>query len=170
MGSLLVNDANQPVGMIVARRLAEDGQTQHLYAEPLERVFEASRPFLEDTNVAVVENNTGATIFANAASAKVAQDPEEQRFETASSALAQRIKTSPEEARPELLTELSQLLDEYFDHRQQRRQLEIDELGGRLDKLRESHQKRQTNKAELLKRRLETLIDPQSDRAWDEPK
>ena len=80
--------------------------------------------------------------------------------------VAKLLSASPDEAL-ELRKQLESLIDRHFEYRQQQRKREIDQLSQRVDALRLSQIRRQENKTEIVKRRLNELIDPAANLDWD---
>jgi len=83
--------------------------------------------------------------------------------------LAQRYRSADAADQPRLRKELAELTERHFNLRQAERQREIEEISGRVEKLRVSQQKRQQQKTEVIERRLQNLLDFNSD-FWLEEK
>lgn len=77
--------------------------------------------------------------------------------------LAQRYLSANPANQPALRKELADLTERHFNLRQAERQREIDEIGRRLEKLRASQQQRQQRKSEVIERRIQDLLDTNSD-------
>ncbi len=77
--------------------------------------------------------------------------------------LAQKYLSANPTEQPALRKELADLTERHFNLRQAERQREIDEIGRRLEKLRASQQQRQQRKSEVIERRIQDLLDTNSD-------
>ncbi len=83
--------------------------------------------------------------------------------------LALQLRTAAPPDQPALRTKLEKLTEQQFQARQELRKKEIDDLGNRIDQLRVTQLRRQQNQAEIIRRRVEELLDPNSDLQWDPP-
>lgn len=77
--------------------------------------------------------------------------------------LAQKYLSANAAEQPALREELTDLTERHFNLRQAERQRDIDEISMRLEKLRASHQQRQQHKSEVIERRIQDLLDTNSD-------
>ena len=82
-------------------------------------------------------------------------------------ALLYRSATT-QEVREKLIRDLSELNDRHFEDRQQQRTQEIERLSARVESLRQSQKRREQNKPEILKRRLNELLNPDANLNWDD--
>ncbi len=82
--------------------------------------------------------------------------------------MALRVHAAKEPEKSKLRAELEKLTEKHFEHRQQRRKQEIDDMADRVDKLRVAHHQRQENKPDILKRRLADLLDEDNQLKWDD--
>ena len=94
-------------------------------------------------------------------------DATDRAFDQKARDLARKIKSAEHGERDRLRKELEQLTTRHFESRQAQRQREMDELAGRIDKLRMVHSRREQNKTEVIQRRIRDLLDPKSDLNWD---
>jgi hypothetical protein len=83
--------------------------------------------------------------------------------------LALQLRTAAPPDQPALRTKLEKLTEQQFRARQDLRKKEIDDLGNRIDQLRVTQLRRQQNQAEIIRRRVEELLDPNSDLQWEPP-
>lgn len=83
--------------------------------------------------------------------------------------LARKYREARLDDQPALRRELEKLTERHFDHRQQRRRREIDDLSLRVDKLRITQQRRQENRSVIINQRVQDLLDPNSDLRWEDP-
>lgn len=98
---------------------------------------------------------------------QAAADTQDDDFDRKARELAKAFRTANSETQARLRQELDALNERHFEYRQQRRQADIDRLTSRIDSLRLLQLRRSQNKSEVLKRRLEELLDPNSDLDWD---
>eukprot|EP00456_Euglypha_rotunda_P010732 TRINITY_DN1274_c0_g1_i4.p1 TRINITY_DN1274_c0_g1~~TRINITY_DN1274_c0_g1_i4.p1 ORF type:complete len:1204 (-),score=247.36 TRINITY_DN1274_c0_g1_i4:191-3802(-) len=89
------------------------------------------------------------------------QDREARQF-------ALQLRTAAQADRAGLRTKLERLTEQQFQTRQKLRKQEIDDLGKRIDQLRVTHLRRQQNQAEIIRRRVEELLDPNNDLRWEQ--
>ncbi|MDB5342305.1 MAG: hypothetical protein JWP89_682 [Schlesneria sp.] len=83
--------------------------------------------------------------------------------------LALQLRTAAPTEQPALRAKLERLTEQQFRVRQDLRKKEIDDLGNRIDQLRVTQLRRQQNQAEIIRRRVEELLDPNSDLRWEPP-
>ncbi len=93
-------------------------------------------------------------------------DDQDAEFDRKAKQLAVRFRMAKPEEQAKLRQELETLNERHFEYRQQQRKQEIERLNGRVDSLRALQLRRQTHRAEILKRRLSDLIDPNLDLDW----
>ena len=95
-----------------------------------------------------------------------AADKQDDDFDRKARELAKAFRTADPETQARLRKELDALNERHFEYRQQQRQQDIDRLTSRLNALSLLQSRRFRNKAEVLKRRLDELLDPNSDLEW----
>lgn len=88
---------------------------------------------------------------------------DDQSMDNQARQLAQKYLSATPAEQPALREELTDLIKRHFNLRQAERQREIDEIGRRLERLRASHQQRQQRKSEVIERRIQDLLDANSD-------
>lgn len=123
---------------------------------------EASRPSVAQrnpTSLASTQDSQAATRVANEFDAGMDRDTKQ---------LALRVRAAQEPEKSKLRSQLEKLTEQHFEHRQSRRDAEIAELSARVDKLRVAQHRRQENKADIIKRRVTELLDPDKRLEWDE--
>ncbi len=124
--------------------------------------IEASRPSVAQrnpTSLASTQDSPAATRVANEFDAGMDRDTKQ---------LALRVRAAQEPEKSKLRSQLEKLTEQHFEHRQSRRDAEIAELSDRVDKLRVAQHRRQENKADIIKRRVAELLDPDKKLEWDE--
>ena len=124
--------------------------------------IEASRPSTGQRNLptpATTNDSPAATRVANEFDAAMDRDTKQ---------LALRVRAAQEPEKSKLRSQLEKLTEQHFEHRQSRRDAEIAELADRVDKLRVAQHRRQENKADIIKRRVAELVDPDKKLEWDE--
>jgi hypothetical protein len=83
--------------------------------------------------------------------------------------LAQQLRTATPSDQPALRAKLERLTEQQFLVRQDLRKKEIDDLGNRIDQLRVTQLRRQQHQAEIIRRRVDELLDPNNDLRWEPP-
>lgn len=82
----------------------------------------------------------------------------DQNFERATQELAERFRTTRNEAdREGLLGKLKKIVDEHFNLRQKHREIEVKRLEEQLERLRKSTQQRADNRESIIKQRISSL-------------
>ena len=97
---------------------------------------------------------------------QAAAETQDDDFDRKARELAKAFRTANPENQARLRKELDALNEQHFEYRQQQRQQDIEHLTSRLNALRLLQSRRAQNKAEVLKRRLDELLDPNSDLDW----
>ncbi len=82
--------------------------------------------------------------------------------------LALQLRTAAPSDQLALRTKLEKLTEQQFQARQDLRKKEIDDLGNRIDQLRVTQLRRQQNQAEIIRRRVDELLDPNNDLRWEQ--
>lgn len=82
--------------------------------------------------------------------------------------LALQLRTAAPAEQGAVRKKLEQQIERQFRERQSLRKQEIDDLSGRIEKLRSGQMRREENRTEIIRRRINELLDPQSDLRWDE--
>lgn len=82
--------------------------------------------------------------------------------------LALQLRTAAPAEQGAVRKKLEQQIERQFRERQSLRKQEIDDLSGRIEKLRSGQIRREENRTEIIRRRINELLDPQSDLRWDE--
>lgn len=82
--------------------------------------------------------------------------------------LALQLRTAAPSNQPALREKLERLTEQQFRARQDLRKKEIDDLSSRIDQLRVTQLRRQQNQAEIIRRRVEELLDPNNDLRWEQ--
>lgn len=82
--------------------------------------------------------------------------------------LARQLRSAALADQPALRIKLERLTEQQFQTRQKLRKQEIDDLDKRIDQLRVTHLRRQQNQAEIIRRRVEELPDPNNDLRWEQ--
>jgi len=77
--------------------------------------------------------------------------------------LAQQCRDAPSEERAELEKQLRELIDQHFDSRQARRELQLQRLQAELKKLGDAIERRNAARKDIVERRLAELIGVQSE-------
>lgn len=77
------------------------------------------------------------------------------------------MKDQDSEDKRKLMSELSQTLEREFDRKHQQHQQAIARLEGQLEEARQLYKKRETNKSEIIERRIAQLLGQSDDLAWD---
>lgn len=95
-------------------------------------------------------------------------DVEDQQMERTIRKLAKQFRGAPTELRAELRLEIQVATEAQFEYRQKRRIEDFESLEQRVIQLKASHARRQANKAVIVQRRIDELLDPESDLNWDE--
>ena len=92
---------------------------------------------------------------------------QEKGLDRQSRFLARRYPRAKTEAEKELIrTELATVLDQAFDLREARRNETIERLERELAELRQTSEKRQQNKSQIVTRRIEELLGRDDDLRW----
>ena len=110
---------------------------------------------------------TGGKIATNS----VAQFPPDERdaeFDRQAKQLALQIRTARPNEKTKLKKELEAITRKQFQHRQNRRREEFDSLTQRVERLKTSYQRRQAHQDEVIQRRINELLEPNTDLRWDE--
>ena len=94
-------------------------------------------------------------------------DDQDAEFDRQAKKLALKFRTANTVEQAKLRLELESICEQHFEYRQKQRKSEIEQLSGRVDSLRLTQVTRQANKAEVLKRRLNELLDPDTNLKWD---
>ena len=97
-------------------------------------------------------------------------DNQDAEFDRHAKQIALRFRTANSTEQAKLRLELESLCEDHFEYRQKQRKWEIEQLSTRVDSLRLTQVTRQANKAEVLKRRLNDLLDPDTNLQWDSSK
>ncbi|MEI8019101.1 MAG: hypothetical protein WCH39_12940 [Schlesneria sp.] len=97
-------------------------------------------------------------------------DNQDAEFDRRAKQLALKFRTANSTEQAKLRQELDSLCEDHFEYRQKQRQREIDQLSNRVDSLRLMQVTRHTNKSEILKRRLNDLLDPDTNLQWESSK
>ena len=110
-------------------------------------------------------------ISRTGATNSVAQFPSDERdaeFDRQAKQVALQIRTARPNEKAKLKKELEAITRKQFEHRQNRRREEFDSLGQRVERLKSSYQRRQAHQDEVIQRRINELLDPNTDLRWDE--
>ena len=99
---------------------------------------------------------------------KFPSDELDAEFDRQSRQLALQIRTARPNEKAKLKKELEAITRKQFEHRQDRRREEFDSLGQRVERLKASYQRRQSHQNEVIQRRINDLLDPNTDLRWDE--
>lgn len=110
----------------------------------------------------------GALPLPGAMNPALPLDQTDEGLEQETRKLAMRLRAAPAAEQLELRKELERLAERHFNLRQENRKREIDELGGRVDKLKQLQQRREQNKSDIIQKRIRDLTDPDADLRWDE--
>ena len=94
-------------------------------------------------------------------------DDQDAELDRKAKQLALNFRTANSTEQAKMRQELESLCEEHFEYRQKQRKWEIEQLSNRIDSLRLTQVTRQANKAEVLKRRLNELLDPDTNLQWD---
>jgi uncharacterized protein (TIGR03067 family) len=92
---------------------------------------------------------------------------QDTEFDRRAKQIALKFRTANSTEQAKLRQELESLCEEHFEYRQKQRKSEIEQLSNRVDSLRLTQITRQANKAEILKRRLNDLLDPDAILQWE---
>ena len=140
----------------------------------------ASQPILEKVSDFITEMESQADaanavdkleISSTKATNSVAQFPSDERdveLDRQAKQLALQIRTARPNEKGKLKNELEAVTRKQFEHRQNRRREEFDSLGQRVERLKAGYQRRQTHRDEVIQRRINDLLDPNTDLRWDE--
>ena len=141
----------------------------------------ASQPILQKVSDFITEMESQAgepvntvdrpAISRTGAVNSVAQFPSDERdaeFDRQARQVALQIRTARPNEKGKLKNELESITRKQFEHRQHRRREEFDSLGQRVERLKSSYQRRQTHQDEVIQRRINDLLDPNTDLRWDE--
>lgn len=88
---------------------------------------------------------------------------EEADLDRRSLALAAQYRRAPAEGREEIKKELSKLVDQHFDVRQKRRQLELKRLEEGLQRLRDAIEQRNKARKQIVEKRVIELLGQEAD-------
>lgn len=88
---------------------------------------------------------------------------EDMKLERETQELAQKYRDAKTEDREKLKTELGVKVNQHFDSRQKRRELQLTRLEEELKRLRDAIESRQQSRDEVIKKRLGELIGPVPD-------
>ncbi|WP_010584966.1 hypothetical protein [Schlesneria paludicola] len=94
-------------------------------------------------------------------------DERDAQLDRDAKTLAAKLLVATPEGAVELRKQLESVIERHFEYRQQQRKQEIEQLSQRVDALRLSQVRRQENKAEVVKRRVNDLIDPTANLDWE---
>lgn len=108
------------------------------------------------------------TLQAAAGAKQKPEDEKDADFEREARKLASQYPTVTTEEQTKIRQQLEAQIEKHFEHRQEQRKREIEELSSRLVSLGVAQQRRQENKAEIVKRRLNDLLNPNTDLQWDD--
>ncbi len=97
-------------------------------------------------------------------------DNQDTEFDRRAKQIALKFRTANSTEQSKLRQELESLCEEHFEYRQKQRKSEIEQLSNRVDSLRLTQVTRHANKSEILKRRLNDLLDPDTNLQWDSTK
>ncbi len=114
--------------------------------------------------------NTGAaaSFLRGGLSPTGPQNAEDLALDNEAQQLAAKVRAAEGPERDKLRAELEALTDRHFEQRQLQRKQEIDDLANRVDRMRVAHARRNEQKAEIVKRRVEELLDKDREFKWDE--
>lgn len=112
--------------------------------------------------------NPLSVLMTGESGAAVTTDPQENDFDREARQLAMQFRAAKAGEQQGLRKQLEELTERHFVHRQQRRQVEIDELAQRIEKLKSSHHRRGENQAAIIQQRVRDLLDPNADLRWDD--
>ena len=101
----------------------------------------------------------------------VAQFPSNEldsEFDRQAKQRALQIRAARPNEKAKLIKELEAITRKQFEHRQNRRREEFDSLSQRVERLKASYQRRQSHQNEVIQRRINDLLDPNTDLRWDE--
>jgi len=93
-------------------------------------------------------------------------DKEQQLDRQAHDVVRQYGRTENRDEREKLREKLNDVLQQQFDAQQQRRKAEIEKIEAQIKKLREVMQKREDAKREIVRRRLDQLIQEAEGLGW----
>ena len=82
--------------------------------------------------------------------------------------LAGQVRAATDTEQKPLVQELNRLVGLQFNHRQDRRKQEIDELANRIEQMRITYNRRRENQAEIIRNRVKELLEEDRDLKWDE--
>ena len=103
--------------------------------------------------------------------ARVIHQPDAEDLNTESQIreLATRYRNSKDEKeRAKLKTQINELTTKLFDRRQARRYREFQALANRVDELKAANARRYANRNDIIRRRVDELIDPSTKPDWDD--
>lgn len=118
-----------------------------------------------------VLSSAEATMFGNEALLSLWRGTSEQRaeltkMEAKARVLGQRVRRAEPDAREALQDELEALLREIFDHKQAMRATEISSMQDKLEEAQQSRKERESNRDEIIERRLNQLLGRSSKYDW----
>lgn len=87
----------------------------------------------------------------------------EREIDRKSMAISQRLRQAPKAEREKSRSELKELVSEMFRVRQGRRKLELTRLEDQLKRLKESHERREQNSEDLIRKRVSELLGERED-------
>jgi hypothetical protein len=87
----------------------------------------------------------------------------DRELESQTQTLAQQLRRAPLNERAELKKQLQELVDQHFDARQTRRELQLKRLEAELEQMRASLTKRQEVREQIVGRRIAELTGDEHD-------
>ncbi len=102
-----------------------------------------------------------------ASTRKFPSDERDAELDRQAKQLALQIRTARQNEKAKLKKELEAITRKQFEHRQNRRREEFDSLSQRVERLKASYQRRQAQQDQVIQRRINELIDPNTDLRWD---
>ena len=94
-------------------------------------------------------------------------DEQDAEFDRQAKQLALEFRNAKPEEKTQIRSKLEAITKNHFFYRQQRRKREFESLGQRVDKLKAMHVRREANRADIIRRRMDELLDPEADLKWD---
>lgn len=134
---------------------------------PTARAVQIQKEF--DAVIRELEATAGAAAKSKAARAIHQPDPEDRKYESQTQKLLERYRLSnSEKERAQLAAQVADITAQQFDHRQARREREFQSLANRVNQLKTANTRRLANKDEIVRRRVNELLDPEKKPAWDD--